>query len=393
MGKLVEVFIIMVLLANTVTGRVPLGSPEPIVPDAPSAEEEYLMEKAKEKTEATAEVAPETESTERIFEIIVPCCDTPYWKRFVEGVLDRANYLSVSVNCVGPVSESEMDFQINQLQYAIDNNFDGIAFIPCDAQIIPETYQMASDSGIPFVYVQRSDYNFSRKSGVTLLEICESSAEELAAEKLFWRLEDTISGAKGPARIGVINYMSDEETRMGVPFTKEFAMYAAAYGYSIAIIGDKDFVDECDVDTVNESEADIIIEFACAENASMESCAEAAATIMQKPDTMGVFASSQLATEGILIAEEELGVLSDIPGDGILAIGMEFSEMIVEGIKNYKLYGAVTTSPYDVGQEVVEELIRLAEGEAEESIDVCFYKWYAAYNIDENEIVCNIGAW
>ena len=180
---------------------------------------------------------------------------------------------------------------------------------------------------------------------------------------------------------------------MGVPFAKAFAKYATGYGYSIAITGDKYFVDKCDVDKVNASEAGIIIEFVCAENASVESCAEAAVTIMQKSDTMGVFASSQFATEGVLIAEEDLGVLSDIPGEGILAVGTDFCEMIVEGVKDYKLYGAVTSSPYDIGQNVLEELVSLSEGEEESSIDVYYANWYAAYNIEEDEIVRNIGVW
>jgi len=92
-------------------------------------------------------------------------------------------------------------------------------------------------------------------------------------------------------------------------------------------------------------------------------------------------------------AEEDLGVLSDIPGEGILAVGTDFCEMIVEGVKDYKLYGAVTSSPYDIGQNVLEELVSLSEGEEESSIDVYYANWYAAYNIEEDEIVRNIGVW
>ena len=106
---------------------------------------------------------------------------------------------------------------------------------------------------------------------------------------------------------------------------------------------------------------------------------------MNKADTIGMFGSNQVAAEGILTADENIGKL----GKDILAAGFDAGTVIKTAIKDGKMYGAVTQSPLAMGITTVQTLYAIAKGETVSDIPTEGY-WYNADNMEDPSIAPNL---
>lgn len=106
---------------------------------------------------------------------------------------------------------------------------------------------------------------------------------------------------------------------------------------------------------------------------------------MNKSDTIGMFGSNQIAAEGILTANENLGVL----GDKILAAGFDAGSVIKSAVANGTMYGAVTQSPLVMGITTVDVLCDAAAGKSVSDVPTDGY-WYNADNMEDPEIAPNL---
>jgi ribose transport system substrate-binding protein len=157
----------------------------------------------------------------------------------------------------------------------------------------------------------------------------------------------------------------------------------------VGVTGNDYYVNNC-ADKGDAASADIIIEVAVPAQTTVELCATEASVIMNKADTIGMFGSNQVAAEGILTANGNLGVLSADPAAGkILAAGFDAGSVIKGAIKDGTMFGAVTQSPLAMGVKTVDTLVDIASGKSVSDISTDGY-WYNTENMESDDIAPNL---
>ena len=325
------------------------------------------------------------------FEIIVKSYQSSYWQAAVKGVEDEAEQLGVKVNCNGPNAESDIADQVNMLNNAINNAPDGIGLAACDQQACLDALQLAMDKGIPVVCFDSGIPDAPDGSVLSTIATDNYGAGAVAAENLYPALKDRIMNATAPVRIGEVNQESTSEsiTSRGLGFIDKFTELAKADGKTVGVTGNDYYVNNC-ADKGDAASADIIIEVAVPAQTTVELCATEASVIMNKADTIGMFGSNQVAAEGILTANGNLGVLSADPAAGkILAAGFDAGSVIKGAIKDGTMFGAVTQSPLAMGVKTVGTLVDIASGKSVSDISTDGY-WYNTENMESDDIAPNL---
>ena len=309
----------------------------------------------------------------------------------MKGVEDEAEQLGVKVNCNGPNAESDIADQVNMLNNAINNAPDGIGLAACDQQACLDALQLAMDKGIPVVCFDSGIPDAPDGSVLSTIATDNYGAGAVAAENLYPALKDRIMNATAPVRIGEVNQESTSEsiTSRGLGFIDKFTELAKADGKTVGVTGNDYYVNNC-ADKGDAASADIIIEVAVPAQTTVELCATEASVIMNKADTIGMFGSNQVAAEGILTANGNLGVLSADPAAGkILAAGFDAGSVIKGAIKDGTMFGAVTQSPLAMGVKTVETLVDIASGKSVSDISTDGY-WYNTENMESDDIAPNL---
>lgn len=325
------------------------------------------------------------------FEIIVKSYQSSYWQAAVTGVNQAAADLGVTVSCTGPNAESDIADQVNMLNSAINNAPDGIGLAACDQDACLDALQTAMDNGIPVVCFDSGIPNAPAGSVYSTIATDNYGAGATAADNLYAALKDVIANATAPVRVGEVNQEATSEsiTSRGLGFIDKFIELATADGKSVAVIGNEYYVNNCS-NAGDEASADIIIEVAVPAQTTVELCATEASVILNKADTIGMFGSNQVAAEGILTANGNLGVLgSDAAAGDILAAGFDAGSVIKGAIKDGTMFGAVTQSPLAMGIKTVETLTAIANGETVSDIPTDGY-WYDSTNMEDASIAPNL---
>ena len=355
---------------------------------APAEEKKEEAAPAEEKKE---EASTETAGGNYKFEIIVKSYQSSYWQAAVTGVNQAAEELGVTVSCTGPNAESDIADQVNMLNSAINNAPDGIGLAACDQDACLDALQTAMDKGIPVVCFDSGIPKAPAGSVLSTIATDNYGAGATAADNLYAALKDKIANATAPVRIGEVNQEATSEsiTSRGLGFIDKFTELATADGNSVAVIGNEYYVNNCK-NAGDEASADIIIEVAVPAQTTVELCATEASVILNKEDTIGMFGSNQVAAEGILTANGNLGVLGcDAAAGDILAAGFDAGSVIKSAIKDGTMFGAVTQSPLAMGIKTVETLTAIANGETVSDIPTDGY-WYDSTNMEDASIAPNL---
>lgn len=324
------------------------------------------------------------------FEIIVKSYQSSYWQAAVTGVDQAAQELGVQVNCTGPNAESDIADQVNMLNSAIENKPDGIGLAACDQDAVLDSLQKALENEIPVVCFDSAVPDAPKGSVVSTVATDNYGAGETAAENLYAALKDKIAAATEPVRIGEVNQEATSEsiTNRGLGFIDKFTELASADGKKVAVIGNEYYVGHAKK-AGDEAGADIIIEVAVPAATTVELCATEASNIMNKNDLIGIFGSNQVAAEGILTANGNLGILGSDPESSVLAAGFDAGATIKAAILDGTMFGAVTQSPLAMGRTTVEVLTKVAAGEAVKDVPTEGY-WYNADNMEDESIAPNL---
>ncbi|HIX64487.1 MAG TPA: substrate-binding domain-containing protein [Candidatus Mediterraneibacter colneyensis] len=332
-----------------------------------------------------------SENSDYHFNIIVQSFQSTYWQAAVTGIDQASEEFGVSVDCTGPNSESDIADQVNMLNNAISSKPDGIAIAPCDQNAVFDSLESALENEIPVICFDSGVESAPEGSVYCTIASDNYASGEIAGENLYEGLKDTIAEADSAVRIGEVNQESTSESisNRGLGFIDKFASLAVADGYKVAVTGNDFFINNCNVEMSDESEADIIIEVGVPTQTTVELCATVASNIMNKPDTIAIFGSNQTAAEGILTANSNLQVLGNTPGESIIAVGFDAGATIKEAVRSGTMYGAITQSPVEMGYLTVETLYKIAQGEEVEDISTDCY-WYDAENMDDEEIAPNL---
>ena len=324
------------------------------------------------------------------FEIIVKSYQSSYWQAAVKGIDSEKDKLGVEANATGPNSESDIADQVQLLNNAINKKPDGIGLAACSQDAVLEALQAAKEAGIPVVCFDAGVPDAPEGSVYATIATDNYAAGATAAEHLYEALKDKIAAAEAPVRIGEVNQEATSESIIsrGLGFIDKFTELAVPDGHTVAVTGNDYYVDNCK-DKGDEASANIIIDVGVPAQTTVEQCATVAADILNKADTIGIFGSNQVAAEGVLTANGNLGVLGSDAETTILAAGFDAGSTIKAAIADGTMFGAVTQSPLAMGIKTVDVLTQIANGETVEDMPTDGY-WYNAENMDSDEIAPNL---
>ncbi|MBN1777592.1 MAG: substrate-binding domain-containing protein [Clostridiales bacterium] len=331
------------------------------------------------------------------FEIVSKGFQSTYWQAVLKGCLEEteklnteAGYEMIKFNMVGPDSESDIAVQVNEFESALNASPDAIGLAALDVNALNDNIAAAQAAGIPIIGFDSGVPNAPEGAVYANASTNNYVAGTVVAENLYAKIKDRIMAADAPVRIGEINQDATSEsiTNRGLGFLDKFIELAAADGIKVAVIGNEKYVGDIQPGAVVEADADVVIEVRVPALTTTELCATEAGVVLNEPDTIAIFGSNQVAAEGIITANEMLGVCGTTD-DMIIAVGFDSGTVIKAAVRGGMMYGAVTQSPVGIGKVLIDLLLAVSNGEPVEDTDTgCAF--YTVDNIDSDEIAPNL---
>ena len=322
------------------------------------------------------------------FEIVSKGFQHQYWQAVLKGAQEEAERLGVTMNFVGPNSESDIADQVQMLNSAINAKPAAIGLAALSTDACNDALQQAKDAGIPIVGFDSGVPGAPEGSVVANAATDNYAAGELAAEKTYEVLKDRIAAAEGSVRIGVMGQDATSESivNRGLGFIDKIAELAEADGYTVTVEGNDKYVQDSKVEPTDD--AKVILDVAVPSQVTAELSATDCQTLLNKDDTICIYGSNQHSGEAMVTGNENLQKLGS-GEDQVLGVTFDSGTVIKEAVKNGTLYGAVTQAPVAMGAAVIDLLTMAANGEEVADVDTgC--QWYTADNMDDAEIAQNL---
>mgnify|MGYP000523339927 CR=1 FL=1 len=302
------------------------------------------------------------------FEIVSKGFQHQYWQAVLKGAQEEADRLGVTMNFVGPNSESDIADQVQMLNSAINAKPAAIGLAALSTDACNDALQQAKDAGIPIVGFDSGVPGAPEGSVVANAATDNYAAGELAAEKTYEVLKDRIAAAEGSVRIGVMGQDATSESiiNRGLGFIDKIAELAEADGYTVTVEGNDKYVQDCKVEPTKE--AKVILDVAVPSQVTAELSATDCQTLLNKEDTICIYGSNQHSGEAMVTGNENLQKLGS-GEDQVLGVTFDSGTVIKEAVKNGTLYGAITQAPVAMGAAVIDLLTMAANGEEVGDVD------------------------
>ncbi len=356
-----------------------------------TTETEEAAEEETEETEAAEEETAEAVDNSSItLEIVSKGLQHQYWQAVLKGVNNKAEELGVTVNFVGPDSESDIQVQVTELQAALDANPSAIGLAALDTSAVYDLLEQAAAASIPVIGFDSGVPDAPEGSVYANCSTDNYAAGELAAEMVYEAIADRIANADGSVRIGVVaqDATSESVVNRGLGFIDKMAELAEADGKTVGMASSSN--ERYITDSVLEADdsADVIIETLVPASVTSELSATDATTLMNKEDTIAIYGSNEHSANAIITANDNLGVLGT-GEDDIIAAGFDSGASLKAAVADGTFLGAITQAPVAMGETLVELLVAVANGEEVEDVDTgC--QWYTAENMEDEEIAQNL---
>ena len=229
-----------ILAATMVAGLTACGGSKDAATDAPAAEE--TKDDAAEKT--TDDAAAAVDTSNMSFEIVSKGLQHQYWQAVKKGVEQKAAELGVTVNFVGPDSESNISQQVQQLESALNANPTAVGLAALDTESVKDLLQKAMDSNIPVIGFDSGVPGAPEGSVLANCSTDNYAAGALAAEKVYEAVKDQVANATAPVRVGVVaqDATSESVINRGLGFIDKFAELAKADGKTSNVVGNDKYI-------------------------------------------------------------------------------------------------------------------------------------------------------
>ncbi len=341
--------------------------------------------------------APETSTPGEIvaksayhFEIVSKGFQSTYWQAVYKGASAEAEKLGVTINMVGPNSESDIADQVQMLNSAVNAKPAAIGLASLDTKAALDAITAAQSSNIPIIGFDSGVPAAPEGAVFANASTDNYKAGTVAADGMYEGIKDRIASASGAVRIGVVNQDATSESicNRGLGFIDEMITKLTADGKTVAVVGNNYYVQNVKGSVVDEKSANVIIEVRVPSQTTTELTAIEASTILNQKDTIAIFGSNQTAAEGVVTANDNLSVLGTGEGQ-IIGVGFDSGSVLKAAVSSGTLYGAVTQAPVSIGQKMVDLLVQVANGETVTNVDTgC--QWYNKDNIASEEIAQNL---
>ena len=307
-----------------------------------------------------------------------------YWQAVLKGAQQKADELGVTINFVGPASESAYDEQVSQLNSAIANKPAAIGLAALSTETCLDAINKAMEAGIPIIGFDSGVPGAPEGAIYANAATDNYAAGALAAEKVYEAIAGRIEAAEGTVRIGVSaqDNVSESVTLRGLGFIDKMGELCG----SVKLEGDTYYCEHATCGS--DDSAKVIIETLVPAQVTSELSQIDCNTLMSKEDTIAIYGSNQHSAEAIISANENLQVCGTGEND-IIAAGFDSGAVIKAAVADGTMLGAITQAPVAMGAAVVELCVKAANGEEVSDVDTgC--QWYTAENMNDEEIAQNL---
>lgn len=322
------------------------------------------------------------------FEIVSKGFQHAYWQAVLKGAEQKAEELGVTINFVGPNTESDVADQLQMLTSAINAKPDAIGLAALSTDALLDAITTAQSAGIPIIGFDSGVPGAPEGSIAANAATDNYAAGALAAEKTYEAIKDRIVKADGPVRIGVLGQDATSESivNRGLGFIDKIAELIQADGKTVTVEGNDKYVGDSKVKKTDD--ADVVIEVAVPAQVDASLSKTDCETILNKEDTIAVYGSNQHSGEAMVSANETLQKFGT-GEDQVIGVAFDSGKVIMGAVENGTFLGAITQAPVAMGEKIVELLYAAANGETVEDVDTgC--QWYTAENMKDEEIAQNL---
>lgn len=376
LSALLSVAMVATLLVGCGSAAAPADQAAPAA-EAPAAE-----------AEAPAAEAAAPAAGDMKFEIVSKGFQHQYWQAVLLGANNKAAELGVTINFVGPNSESDIADQVQMLNNAINAQPNAIGLAALDTSACLDAIQTAKDAGIPIIGFDSGVPDAPEGAVLANCATDNYAAGELAAEEMYKAIKDRIAGASAPVRIGVLSQDATSESvgNRGLGFIDKIGSLIIADGKTVNVEGNDKFVNGCKVEKT--AGADVVIEVLVPAQVTSELSSIDCQTLLNKADTIAIYGSNQHSGEAMVTGNENLNKFGTGP-DQVIGVAFDSGAVIKAAVKDGTFLGAVTQAPVAMGEALVQALYDVANGKSVSDVDTgC--QWYTSENMDSPEISPNL---
>lgn len=316
------------------------------------------------------------------FEIVSKGFQHQYWQAVLKGAQNKSKELGVTMNFVGPNSESDIADQVQMLNNAINANPSAIGLAALDTSACLDAITAAQNAGIPIVGFDSGVPGAPEGAIVANAATDNYAAGELAAEEAYKLIEDKLAAG---TRIGVLSQDATSESivNRGLGFVDKMAALVVDKGLTVNVEGNEKFVS--DTKATKTEGADVVIEVLVPSQVTSELSSIDCQTLLNKKDTICIYGSNQHSAEAMVTANENIGRL----GKDVVGVGFDSGAVIKAAVADGTLAGAITQAPVAMGEAVIDLLYKAANGESVSDVDTgC--QWFTAENMNNEEIAQNL---
>lgn len=316
------------------------------------------------------------------FEIVSKGFQHQYWQAVYKGAQNKSKELGVTMNFVGPNSESDIADQVQMLNNAINANPSAIGLAALDTSACLDAITAAQNAGIPIVGFDSGVPGAPEGAIVANAATDNYAAGELAAEEAYKLIEDKLAAG---TRIGVLSQDATSESivNRGLGFVDKMAALVVDKGLTVNVEGNEKFVS--DTKATKTEGADVVIEVLVPSQVTSELSSIDCQTLLNKKDTICIYGSNQHSAEAMVTANENIGRL----GKDVVGVGFDSGAVIKAAVADGTLAGAITQAPVAMGEAVIDLLYKAANGESVSDVDTgC--QWFTAENMNNEEIAQNL---
>lgn len=349
---------------------------------------EDTADAAADAAEDTADDEEAAPAGDMHFEIVSKGFQHAYWQAVKKGAENKAAELGVTINFVGPNTESDIADQVQMLNNAINAGPNAIGFAALDTSAALDAIQTAMDSGIPIIGFDSGVSGAPEGSVLANASTDNYAAGALAAEETYKVIKDRIANASGSVRIGVLSQDATAESiiNRGLGFIDKIAELVQADGKTVTVEGNDKYVADSKVEKTDG--ADVIIEVAVPASVDASLSKTDCETILNKEDTICIYGSNQHSGEAMVSANETLQKFGT-GDDKVIGVAFDSGAVIKGAVADGTFVGAITQAPVAMGEKLVELMYAAANGETVEDTDTgC--QWYTAENMENEEIAQNL---
>lgn len=390
-----RIFSILLCAAMGASLLVGCGQEKTATTDPTITTEGATTTKTSEADEPTTEAeegsttdAPVVDAGDMHIEIVSKGFQHQYWQAVKQGAESKAAELGISINFIGPNSESDIADQVQMLNNAINTKPAAIALAALDTEAMMDSISQAQTAGIPIVGFDSGVPDAPAGAIVANAATDNYAAGALAAENMYEAIKDRVASADAPIRIGVLSQdaTSDSIISRGLGFIDKMAELLSADGKTATVEGNDKFVTDSKVDAA--SGADVIFEVVVPATVTAELSATDCTNLLNKSDIIAIYGSNQHSGQAMVTANENLKKFGT-GDDQVIGVAFDSGAVIKAAVADGTLLGAVTQAPVAMGEAMVELCVKAAKGESVSDVDTGA-QWYTADNMNNPEIDQNL---